>query len=237
MLWQKQLDKALSVIDEALSEYKNPYMSMSWGKDSIFLYFLLREIKPDIPVIYVNSGYALPDTYAIRNRIIKEYNPNYYEIDQPTDYIELCKIVGLPHERSRQDQKNAVQLIKKNVLDDFALSQGFDLCFWGIRNDESKGRLHMFMKNGFFVRTTQMHKCHPIALITLQQLWYFYDKLKLPMNEIYNKTLFLDRFQIRNTGWISTDGAENGKIQWLKYYYPDYFLKLLNEFPNIKAYV
>lgn len=237
MLWQKQLDKALFVIDEALSEYKNPYMSMSWGKDSIFLYFLLREVKPDIPVIYVNSGYALPDTYLIRDTIVKEYKPNYYEINQPTDYIELCKIVGLPHERSRQEQKNAVQMIKKNVLDEFAENQGFDLCFWGIRKDESHARRMMYAKYGYFIKTGKIHKCHPIANILIDQLWYFYDKFEIPINEMYTKTLFLNKFQIRNTGWLSTDGARKGQIQWLKYYYPDYYNRLCSMFPQIRAYV
>jgi len=237
MLWHKKIDVVLSVINEALNNYAHPYLSMSWGKDSMFLLYFVRQIKPDIPVIYVNSGYALPDTYILRDLIIKEWNLNYHEILQEIDYIELCNTIGLPSERSKNEQKKAVQSIKKNVLDEFALNHSFDLCFWGIRNDESKGREMMYRKNGFFIQTTEINKCHPIALISLEQLWYFYDYFKIPLNQIYTKTKFLNKFQIRNTGWLSNDGAEIGKVLWLKYYYPDYFNKLSKLFPYVRKYV
>lgn len=237
MIWQNKLDKVFEIIDQALTEYTNPYLSMSWGKDSMFLYFLIREVKPDIPVIYLNSGYALPDTYKIRDFVLEKYDINYHEIQQPVDYVELCRMVGLPHDRTRNGQKKAVELLKKNLLDEFAENNGFDLCFWGIRKDESRARDMMFAKYGFFIRTTKIHKCHPIALLTIDQLFYFYEKFKFPMNEIYSKTKFLNKYQIRNTGWLSTDGARKGQIVWLKYYYPDYYIKLVNLFPEIKAYV
>jgi 3'-phosphoadenosine 5'-phosphosulfate sulfotransferase (PAPS reductase)/FAD synthetase len=158
------------------------------------------------------------------------WKPNYYEITQEVDYIELCKTIGLPHERTKIQQKKAVQQIKKNVLDEFAINHSFDLCFWGIRCDESKGRSMLYRKNGFFVKSTEIHKCHPIALISQQQLWYFYEKYEIPVNQIYTKTMFLSKFQIRNTGWLSTDGAEQGKIAWLNYYYPDFYNKLKQNF-------
>lgn len=237
MLWAKKIDKVLSVIDEALSNYTHPYLSMSWGKDSMLLLHFVRQIKPQIPVIYVNSGYALPDSYLLRDLVVNDWNLNYYEINQEIDYIELCKAIGLPSERTKQVQKNAVQSIKKNVLDEFAINHGFDLCFWGIRIDESNGRAMMYRKNGYFIQTTEIHKCHPIALITLQELWYFYDYFNIPINQIYTKTKFLDKFQIRNTGWLSNDGAETGRVLWLKYYYPDYYNKLSKEFNYVRKYV
>lgn len=210
---------------------------MSWGKDSIFLLYLIRKIIPSIPVVFVNSGFALPDTYRIRDTLVKEWNLNYFEVTQPIDYIDLCHTVGLPHERSKQQQNIAVKILKKNLLDDFAHQNGFDLCFWGIRCDESKGRMNLFKANGFFVKSTLINKCHPIALIKLQELWYLYDEWDVPCNEIYHKTRFLSKYQIRNTGWISTDDAQNGRIQWLKYYYPEHYNKLCKEFPDIRAYV
>jgi phosphoadenosine phosphosulfate reductase len=236
MLWVKEIDRAMSVINEVISLYSHPYVSMSWGKDSIFLFHLIRQINPDIPVIYVNSNYALPDTYDIRDRLLDLWNPNYYEINQPLDYIDLCKIAGLPSERTTQGQKKVVELLKKNVLDEFAVNHGFDLCFWGIRCDESKGRSHLYRKHGFLVNSVEPAKCHPIALIKTEQLWYFYEKFKIPINGIYLKNMFLDKFQIRNTGWLSNDGSERGKMQWLKFYHPNIYNKLSKEFPIIRKY-
>lgn len=237
MLWQTNLNKCLHIIEQGLSNYNAPYVSMSWGKDSILLYHLIQLIDKTIPVIFVDSGYCLPDTYIIRDKLLKIWKPIYHELKQPTDYVELSKVIGLPHERDSSVQGKAVKILKKSFLDEFALDNSLDLCFWGIRTDESKGRFRMFRKNGYFITSTEVHKCHPIALLTQQQLWYFYDKFNIPKNEIYNKTKFLKPFQIRNTGWVSTDGANQGRLQWLRYYYPEHYIKLQKEFPTIKRNV
>jgi len=236
MLWVKEIDRAMAVINEAISLYSHPYVSMSWGKDSIFLFYLIRQINPDIPLIYVNSNYALPDTYEIRDRLLDLWSPNYHEINQPVDYIELCKIAGLPSERTETGQKKVIELLKKNLLDEFALNHSFDLCFWGIRRDESRMRTGMVKKYNFFIQSGNIHKCHPLAFITLQQLWYFYEKFNIPINGIYLKNKFLDKYQIRNTGWLSNDGAKRGQIIWLKYYYSEIYNKLSKEFPIIRKY-
>lgn len=237
LLFQKRYDKAKEIVESYLKKSSSPYISMSWGKDSIFLCYLIRELMPEIKVVYLNSGYALPDTYEIRDRLVDEWNLNYTEIKQEVDYIELSELIGLPHERSVGDQNRAVQMLKKKSLDAWAKGNGHDLCFWGIRADEAKKRQWLFKKYGYSVHTNDITKVHPIIHFRLNELWCTYEELNIPINQIYTKTKFLRREQIRNTGWVSTDGADSGKIMWLKYYYPEYFAKLMVKFPKIRSYV
>ena len=115
MLFRHKYNKILQICERYISP--GAYLSLSWGKDSIFLLYILREINLNIKAVYLNSGYALPDTYRIRDELLDKWDINYTEISQELDYIELCEAVGLPHERSESDQNRAVTKIKKDVLD------------------------------------------------------------------------------------------------------------------------
>lgn len=233
------MDRALQRIQEGLSIMENPYLSLSWGKDSTLILFLmiLNDIK--IPAVYMNSGYALPTTYEYRDFILKNYDINYIEISKGVDYLDLCKNIGLPHERTEYEQSKTVSIIKKKKADSIAESYGFDGNYWGIRTDESKKRLHLIKTKGFIFKskTTNLYRCSPIADFKTSDVFEIYEGMNLPINPIYNQTMYIDKFKIRNSGWLSTDGAADGCIVWLKYYYPELFARLQKEFPEIRGYV
>lgn len=238
MLFENKIKFAKEIIVESMKIAKKPFLSMSWGKDSAFLLFLFKEMNIDIDVIFLNSNYCCPDTYEYRDRIIKEWNiQKYIELKQEIDYMDLCKEFGLPSERTKQEEKKVRQKIKIDTLNDYAINNNYDLCFWGIRMDESKGRKYFVLRYGDITTNQQVNKSSPIARIKLNELFYFYDYYNIPLNPIYTKTKFLKREQIRNSGWISILGAENGKVKWLQYYYPEQFQKLVKEFPEVRKYV
>jgi len=227
-----------TIIKKGLDKMSNPYLACSWGKDSTVLLYFVRQIKPNIPIIYLNSGYSFPDVYEFRDRLLNENDLNYIELKQEIDYLELCKQIGLPHERSKQDQDKAVKLIKKNVLDDFVKQENYDGCFWGIRSDESRKRKDLIRYKGTcFKNVDSLYRCSPLAYISDFEIWQIIDILKIQYCFLYDKNDVLKRSEIRNSGWISTDGAERGKILHTKRYYPELFNKLVKEFPKIRSYI
>lgn len=231
----KQIEK---IIAEGLETMQSPYLSLSWGKDSSLLMWFVRQQKQDIPCVYINSGYALPDTYTYRDMMLDKYDINYIEIKNEVDYIELCKKQGLPHERSEYEQNQAVKALKKNQADGIAAKYGFDGCFWGIRAEEAIKRTWMIKHNGtLFKSKSGLYRCSPIAYLTTDDVFDIASHIDLPLNTIYTKTQFTKRNKIRNSGWLSTDGAKDGSVKWLKYYYPEYFNKLSLLFPEIRGYV
>jgi phosphoadenosine phosphosulfate reductase len=238
MLFQLKFDAVFMMIDQALAVISNPYLSLSWGKDSTTLLWFVRQVRPEIPCLYINSGYALPDTYQLRDRLVKEWSLNYIELANPVNYEELCKEIGLPHERSKAQQKATVQRIKKDVANKFALGHGYIGNFWGLRAAESNARRKLLSGKGHvFQALNGLWRAAPLAWLTDQELWYFIDYNKIPYSGVYDKTLFTPREKIRNAGWLSTDRAHDGGIVWLKYYYPEIYNKLLSIDRGITNYV
>lgn len=224
-----------AVIAEQLNTSRKPMLSLSWGKDSYLLLHFVLQHKADIAVVYLDSGYGLPDNYRFRDNILAFTTMNYIELQQDIDYIAFCKQFKLPHHRTVAEQKKAVAVLKKDQLDRFASRNGYDLIFWGLRADESRGRFNL-AKNGYwFDKANGIRYCHPLIYMKQFELWYTYEILGLPVNEIYKKTTgIITKEQIRNSGYLSTDGANYGRIQWLRDFYPEEYSRLLYYFPESK---
>lgn len=234
---EKAIKKSLGIIKEGLECCQNPYIACSWGKDSIVLLWLVRQVDKDIPVVFKNSNYCFPDTYEIRDKLLKEWDiQNYIELPPAVDYKEIVGLFGLPDiNRDHRKQDKIVKMLKKDIRDEL---KDFDGVFLGIRATESSKRRKMIKSNGAIQRLKSgLVKIMPIAYWSFGLLWQVIEEFQIPMNKIYYKDKIIPREWIRNSGILSTDGAGRGKIQWIKYYYPSIYRKLCRDYPEVKSYV
>lgn len=226
-----------TIIEKGLSKIRNPYVSCSFGKDSIVLLYFILKKKPDIPVVYLSREYEMPEIYEFKDYLKKKWKLNLIEVKDIVDHYEMCKEIGLEFERDEK-HKNLGNKLKKGPLVQFAKDKGYDGFFWGIRADESRTRRNYILyrgnchqgKDGFW-------RCSPLAYITAFELWRIIDILEIPYCRLYDKTKFFSREQLRNGGWLGTTGIEKGRIVHLKYYYPDLFRKIEKDFPHVRSFV
>ena len=59
----------------------------------------------------------------------------------------------------------------------------------------------------------------------------------IPYPKLYDNIGLLPREEIRNGGWLTTDGAHMGRVQWLRRYYPEQYQVLAQKYPEVKNYV
>jgi len=238
--FRSRLETTEEVIRYTLQWHQDAYVSSSFGKDSVVLLHLLIQLRPNIPVMFINSNYCFPDTYQVRDEFVRRYKINLHEIKQPYDYMELIYEYGLPHERTRQQQKQVVELLKKDLGNQWAKDNQKSCCFWGLRKEESRGRAALLNSKGrtFYNETKGLFFSAPLADWKWEDIWAYIAEFNVPFSEIYTKQMFCDPRQIRNTSWITTDGLhKSGRLQWLRYYYPEYFNRLADAFPRITSYV
>lgn len=239
-VFKRRVEKVRELIRQGLDVMKKPYLSCSFGKDSVVLLCLVLEQTPDIPVVFINSRYCFPDTYEVRDAFVREYGINLVEIVQPHDYLRIIDQYGLPDDRTPAQQKKVIDLLKKDLANTWAHDHCFDGHFWGMRKEESAGRRVMLNHRGplFYAKAANLWRCAPLADWRWEDIWAYIHTRNVPYSRIYEKTGFCDLKQIRNTSWVTTDGAAyNGRVAWLKYYYPELYTKLANVLPEIKRYV
>lgn len=226
--YRHRLDAARRSIQRALNTGRKFYVSFSGGKDSSVMLRLILDFMPNIPVMHIKSGYALPDTEQYLKLIKGKWKINLVELHVPVDYLELCREFGLPHLRSKTVQKSVVKLLKKDTASEWAKTQGFEGLFWGLRAEESKGRkmLCKCCPNGVIDKNDVL-RVAPLAAWTAQDVWSYIFSEDMEYNHFYDReNCGYTRETLRNTGWLSTDGETRGQIEWLRRNYPEQFRKV-----------
>ena len=71
-------------------------ITCSFQANGVVLLDMLRKVKPDIPVLFIDTGYHFPETYAYRDRMVKAWNLNLINVtpeltvaDQEAKYGKL----------------------------------------------------------------------------------------------------------------------------------------------------
>lgn len=112
-----------AIVSWAVDQGEPIIMSTSFGPNSAALLHLVSQVAPDLPVIWVDSGYNLRDTYVVAEEIIerlklnmKIYVPEVTSerlnilmggiptLDEPEKHAEFTRIVKLdPFERALKE--------------------------------------------------------------------------------------------------------------------------------------
>ena len=260
ILFRKRVEKAEKIIREALDKTRKPYVACSWGKDSTAMLHLVLQQKPDVHVVFINQGYNCPltkrfgvscgewpDTYAIRDRLVKDWKLNYVELHPPC-VCSLQRRHGLPYVGFGDwavDRKIYADLIWGPVREAI-LENGFDGCFMGLRGGESRGRRIATHVKGQVrsVKGFGIVHAYPLADWSIDDVWAYTAKNALPYNSVYDKQLPPEwtRDTIRNAPWMTTYRIVKqahwsyGYLVWLRKFYPGHWNVFRRVFPEISSF-
>ncbi len=167
MTFQEKIENAKEIIREYTSRYPKHAVALSFGKDSVVLVHLMRELNPNVPVFAVLSDTEFPETLELRDRILKEWNLNYKEYvfkNDPTKGREDCC------------RPPKVEKFKEAVKD-------LDCWFSGIRRDEGFTRVDFKT----IEERDGLLKVNPILDFSEKDIWRYTAIHSLPVNPLYGK--------------------------------------------------
>lgn len=242
---RRRIDESLRVIERGLSQMTSPYISMSFGKDSIAMSHLIWSHYPKIPMMYVNCGKydEWPDTERVKKAFLSLFpGCAFIELSAPSIW-EFYKSVGFyiqdeeTTKETRQAQRNYAASLGA-TLDAAAQQRGFDGSFIGLRRDESNNRTRLFIMRGnlYFAKTRGEWACHPLEKWSSKDVWAYIVKNSLPYNELYDLAPE-GRELARNGAMFGTRSARYGRLVFFKRIYPELFNQFAAEFPEVRAYV
>ena len=202
--YEKKLEMSHEIIQEALSKFQRYAVAFSGGKDSLVVLHLLRQYKPDILTVFVNTRVEMPETIKYIKQLIKDWNLNFVELRGKYTFWDIVRKYGLPATRFLSEHR--IQLAKKGL----AKYEGAPKCCWylkeepaikffhkkhiqcvffGITWDESYNRKWAIIRKGtLFYHTSHRHyKCYPIAYWSTLDVWRYIEENNLPVNPAYDK--------------------------------------------------
>ena len=166
----KELEsEAIYVMREVASQFENPVLLFSGGKDSIVCAHIARKAfypaKIPFPLMHVDTGHNFPETIEFRDTFIDEIGANLI-IASVQESIDQGKVV---EEKGYNASRNGLQTV---TLLDAIEEHKFDAAIGGARRDEEKARA----KERFFSHRDEFGQWDPKN--QRPELWNIFNGFK-----------------------------------------------------------
>jgi phosphoadenosine phosphosulfate reductase len=151
-------------------------------EDMVVLHFL-RQIDPQIPVLFLDTGYHFAETYAYRDRMAEEWKLNLISLQATQSVVEQESAFGI---LNRTDPTRCCGLRKVEPL--MRGLQDYDIWFTGLRRDQSPTRKNLRKVEHHTLPTGKtLLKVSPLAAWDSKQVWSSIVRNQIEYLPLYDK--------------------------------------------------
>jgi len=183
---EMELLSPLAILKWAYRKFTTePWVACSFGKDSMVLLGLLRElgILEELRILWINTGYDFAETLEFKDRIQKEWNLWLYTAAPRHTRKEFEEKYGT--ELYRTDPSLCCRLNKVQPLSNFFAEHAVYNWISALRRDESPTRANIQILE--YERDGQRLKINPLVNWTHDDVWDYLNTNKIPYNPLYDQ--------------------------------------------------
>jgi phosphoadenosine phosphosulfate reductase len=202
-----QLAEAREAISQALSAPGSPCITCSFQAEDMVVLRLLQEFRPDIPVLFLETGYHFPEMYRYRDEMAARYGLNLINVEPARSVAAQESEFGLLF----QTQPDRCCKFRK-VEPLFAALQDYDIWFTGLRRVQSPTRANLQVLDQFPLPTgKQLLKVSPLATWSDKEVWSFAREHNIPLVPLYDSGYTSIGCQPCTALPSSSDNARSGR--------------------------
>jgi phosphoadenosine phosphosulfate reductase len=184
--WQTQEScRADELIDAVLTEQTRAGLcfTCSFQAEDVIVLHLLRKRVPEVPVLFLETGYHFEDTYQFRDQLAREWHLNLINILPKQTVAAQESSLGILY---RDDPTRCCKLRKVDPL--IEALQPFETWFTGLRRKQSVTRKNLRKVEQHALPSGKMlTKVNPLADWTWGQVWEYTAKENLPYLPQYDR--------------------------------------------------
>ena len=156
-------------------------LTCSFQLEDMVVLHLLRQHQPDIPVLFLDTGYHFAETYAYRDRMSKDWNINLINIQPRQSVANQESQFGILY---RTDPGRCCHLRKVEPL--FRALESFEIWFTGLRREQSPTRKSLaIVEQHHLANGKSLVKVNPLALWTWRQVEEYAAEHQIPVLPLY----------------------------------------------------
>jgi phosphoadenosine phosphosulfate reductase len=157
-------------------------VTSSFQAEDVVVLHLVRQVAPEIPVLFLDTGYHFHATYEYRDHIASEWRLNLRNILPEKTVAEQEAEFGILNQTAPD---RCCALRKVGPL--FAALDPFGLWFTGLRRQQAKTRANLQPVETFTLPTgRQLLKLSPLADWHTREVWQYAERHSIPLLPLYD---------------------------------------------------
>lgn len=157
-------------------------ITCSFQAEDMIVLHMLRQRLPNIPVIFLETGYHFPETYQYRDRLARSWNLNVMNAEATQSVLQQEQQFGI---LNRTDPTRCCQLRKVEPL--MRALEGYDIWFTGLRREQSPSRKNLKVVENHSLPTGKvLLKASPLAAWDWKQVWRYTVENRIEYLPLYD---------------------------------------------------
>jgi phosphoadenosine phosphosulfate reductase len=167
--------QAIDLINEQLKNAQKPALTSSFQSECVVLTDMVRQVRPDIPVLFLETFHHFPQTLAYRDELTAKYGLNLTNLKAAQPKIGLWQTEGT---------KACCDVHKVGPL--FSALEHHDVWFTALRRDQSPSRANLKEVEAFRLPSgNSITKVAPLAGWTARDVWRYAKDHEIPLLSLY----------------------------------------------------
>lgn len=174
---------AVELVDHVLAANRGKVtITCSFQAEDMIVLHLLRQRLPDVPVVFLETGYHFRETYSYRDRIAKAWNLNVVNAAAEQSVAEQESQFGI---LNRTDPGRCCHLRKVEPL--MKALGGYDVWFTGLRREQSPTRRNLqLIENHALPSGKVLLKVSPLAAWNWDRVWNYTTENEIEYLPLYD---------------------------------------------------
>ncbi len=184
--WASEIEarasEAKSFLAEKLAQVTGVCVTSSFQAEDVVVLDMVRETLPDVPVLFLETGYHFPETLAYRDRMATEWGLNLINVLPAQAVAEQESQFGILHQTAPD---RCCGMRKVEPL--FRSLAGYRVWITGLRRQQSKSRANLQPDETFTLPDGHvLQKLSPLADWTTREVWLYAEAQGIPLLPLYD---------------------------------------------------
>jgi phosphoadenosine phosphosulfate reductase len=156
-------------------------LTCSFQAEDVLLLKLALELRPELPTLFLDTGYHFAETYAYRDQMVREWNVRLINLLPLSTVAEQEAQHGLLYQSS-PDRCCAARKVEPL----FRAVANYQVWITGLRREQAKTRAGLEESALFTLPGgKQVVKLSPLAHFTTADVWHACEELAIPLLPLY----------------------------------------------------
>jgi phosphoadenosine phosphosulfate reductase len=179
---ESKATEAWEFLRERLTGASGVCVTSSFQAEGIVVLHMVREFLPDVPVIFLETGYHFPETIAYRDHMTAAWGLNLINVEPERTVQEQESLFGILNQTA-PDRCCAMRKVEPL----FRALEDYRVWVTGLRRKQSKSRANLRAEEMFALPSGhRLEKLNPLADWTTSDVWQYAEAHDIPLLPLYD---------------------------------------------------